>query len=235
MLDIDELYSRMTARGIRMIDTIQGPPRWDGPDVLLRQTSFRALAEPRRMREPDGSLVDRSLAVRFGEVEARGAALTRTGRDRYDAMLLEVDRRRAAAPEASRQEIAQRVWMESLPATETKLREAGLAYFSYSLGNGNADRASGTHLARHLDTGAVVATPIVYEDFLPRSAAGIFQSNLTAAHDDAGSTVNQELGIARDVGWLADVIETTISDPFDLYEAEQQASEDAVVAALDRR
>src|SRR5262249_51182554 len=47
VLDIDELYRRMNALGITMIDAIQGPPRWDGPDVLLRQTSFRALAEPR--------------------------------------------------------------------------------------------------------------------------------------------------------------------------------------------
>ena len=47
VLDIDALYARMSARGVTMIDDIQGPPAWDGPDVLLRQTSFRALAEPR--------------------------------------------------------------------------------------------------------------------------------------------------------------------------------------------
>ena len=80
VLDIDELYRRMTERGIAMIDAIQGPPRWDGPDVLLRQTSFRALAEPRRFREADGTVTDGTLRVRFGEVEARGVALTRKGR-----------------------------------------------------------------------------------------------------------------------------------------------------------
>ena len=69
MLDIDDLYRRMTERGIRMIDEIQGPPRWEGPDVLLRQTSFKALAERRRFREADGSVVDGELSVRFGEVE----------------------------------------------------------------------------------------------------------------------------------------------------------------------
>src|SRR4029453_12289313 len=42
VLDIDDLYASMQARGIAMIDEIQGPPRWHGPDVLLRQTSFRA-------------------------------------------------------------------------------------------------------------------------------------------------------------------------------------------------
>ena len=41
--------ARMRARGIEMIDEIQGPPAWEGPDVLLRQTSFRALAEERRV------------------------------------------------------------------------------------------------------------------------------------------------------------------------------------------
>ena len=56
VLDIDELYRRMTARGITMIDAIQGPPAWHGPDVLLRQTSFRALAEPRRFRDADGTV-----------------------------------------------------------------------------------------------------------------------------------------------------------------------------------
>ena len=56
VLDIDELYARMQERGIAMIDEIQGPPRWDGPDVLLRQTSFRALAEPRGFRRADGTV-----------------------------------------------------------------------------------------------------------------------------------------------------------------------------------
>src|SRR5699024_5922929 len=45
VLDIDDLYNRMEARGITMIDEIQGPPDWEGPDILLRQTSFRALDE----------------------------------------------------------------------------------------------------------------------------------------------------------------------------------------------
>ena len=62
VLDIDELYARMSARGITMIDAIQGPPRWDGPDVLLRQTSFRALAEPRRFRTESGDVVDGLVA-----------------------------------------------------------------------------------------------------------------------------------------------------------------------------
>ena len=56
VLDIDDLYARMSALGITMIAEIQGPPRWEGPDVLLRQTSFRALAEQRQFREADGTI-----------------------------------------------------------------------------------------------------------------------------------------------------------------------------------
>ena len=53
---IDEFVERPFT--IEMIDEIQGPPRWHGPDVLLRQTSFRALAEPRTFREPSSRASD---------------------------------------------------------------------------------------------------------------------------------------------------------------------------------
>src|SRR6201998_4375520 len=84
VLDIDELYRRMTDRGIAMIDAIQGPPRTARPAVLLRQTSFRALDEHCLFRARDGTLASGSLRVRFGEVEARGVALTSRGRESYD-------------------------------------------------------------------------------------------------------------------------------------------------------
>jgi uncharacterized glyoxalase superfamily metalloenzyme YdcJ len=73
VLDIDALYARMGALGITMIDDIQGPPAWQGPDVLLRQTSFRALAEPRRFRLPDGSVTQGELRVRFGRSRRAGS------------------------------------------------------------------------------------------------------------------------------------------------------------------
>ena len=60
-------------RGITMIDAIQGPPRTDGPDVLLRQTSFRALAEPRLFRGRDGSRRPRA-ACGCGSARSRRAA-----------------------------------------------------------------------------------------------------------------------------------------------------------------
>jgi uncharacterized glyoxalase superfamily metalloenzyme YdcJ len=210
VLDIDELYARMDARGITMIDAIQGPPRWDGPDVLLRQTSFRALAEPRRFRTPAGDVVEGSLRVRFGEVEARGVALTPAGRDRYDAVL--------GADAAA--------WAAAVPVTEVGLLREGLAYYTF-VPTGRTPRRRGP-LADQVYDGVLAATPIVYEDFLPRSAAGIFASNLTGAgtRDDAATAT------ARDAGWLSDVIGTALADPYRLYQEQQDASVAALPPAI---
>ena len=210
VLDIDELYARMAARGITMIDTIQGPPRWDGPDVLLRQTSFRALAEPRRFRTQDGDVTEGSLRVRFGEVEARGIALTPTGRDRYDELV-------------GRDAVA---WADAMPPTELGLLRSGLAYFTFAP-TGRPVVRQGT-LAELVFDGVLTATPIVYEDFLPRSAAGIFQSNLT----DEGTRDDAVAGTGRDAGWLAEVIGAQVADPYALYARQQQASVDTLPAAV---
>lgn len=241
VLDIDAAYRRMAGRGVEMIDAIQGPPRWDGPDVLLRQTSFRALAEPRRFREHDGSVLAGSLRVRFGEVEARGIALTPAGRDRYDTMLAAVDSRLSDLPAADsaavRQEVAAAVWQEQLPNTELGLLRDELAFFTFAPGRAvpaaappddpavaRERRGPATPDHRRLTAlvraGALVATPLVYEDFLPRSAAGIFQSNLT----DHGTKHAASSGPNRDAGWLSDVMSTPVADPSVLYAAQQQAS-----------
>jgi uncharacterized glyoxalase superfamily metalloenzyme YdcJ len=210
VLDIDELYRHMTDRGVTMIDTIQGPPRWDGPDVLLRQTSFRALAEPRRFRTESDDVVDGSLRVRFGEVEARGVALTEAGRDRYDDLV----GRDAAA------------WADAMPPTELGMLRHGLAYFTLAPTGRRIARPGS--VAEQVFDGVLAATPIVYEDFLPRSAAGIFQSNLT----DDGARDDAVAGTRRDAGWLADVIGASVRDPYALYAAQQQASVDALPAAI---
>lgn len=211
VLDIDALYERMEARGITMIDDIQGPPRWEGPDVLLRQTSFRALAEPRTFRMPDGTITSDSLRVRFGEVEARGIALTRAGRDIYDAAIVEAKQlyaERGVTTAEGRQEVLRELWRRDFPTTEDGLAERELAYFTY---------------ARD-DAGQVVRTPIVYEDFLPASAAGIFQSNLTS---DGSKDTTQEATVL-DADWMAGALGRDLHDPFELYAAQQQASLDAL-------
>ena len=229
VLDIDDLYRTMQDRGIEMIDEIQGPPRWDGPDVLLRQTSFRALAEPRRFREADGSVAPGTLRVRFGEVEARGIALTVRGRDLYDQMLGEVDARlRDAGTGASRQDVAAGVWRERLPDSEDGLAREDLAFFTYrvveegpaSTDPRTLDAVRRGDLAALVAAGAVIADPVVYEDFLPRSAAGIFASNLTGA-----STMDADQGGAeRDLDWMSDVVGEQVAVPEEVYAAESRAS-----------
>jgi uncharacterized glyoxalase superfamily metalloenzyme YdcJ len=178
VLDIDELYRRMTARGIAMIDTIQGPPACSGPDVLLRQTSFRALAEPRRFREADGTVCDGPLRVRFGEVEARGVALTPKGRQRFDAAM--------ATPDPAA------LWGEYFPASHEEMAAEALAYYR----------------------GGDPAKPVVYEDFLPASAAGIFRSNLDTDTQAAKAADNSDYSL----DWLAGRIGHHIHDPYELYE-----------------
>lgn len=220
VLDIDDLYRRMSERGIEMIDEIQGPPRWDGPDVLLRQTSFRALSESRRFRLPDGRVEHGSLRVRFGEVEARGIALTPAGRDLYDVMLSEVDARLTGSG-ATRQDVARQVWAQRLPGSETELAKQGLGYFRYRLLERPADgRKPPVDVAGLIDGGWAGVEPIVYEDFLPRSAAGIFQSNLAGN----GSRDTVATGSGRNAHWMQDVLERTVHEPADLYAAQSQES-----------
>ncbi|MFD9881605.1 2-oxoadipate dioxygenase/decarboxylase family protein [Streptomyces alboflavus] len=242
VLDIDELYRRMTDRGVRMIDAIQGPPKWDGPDVLLRQTSFRALDEPRAMRQPDGSVVPGALRVRFGEVEARGIALSRRGRALYDELLARLDAEgaggaarggaaaqgataaqadQAPAP-ATRADRARALWPDHFPDTEHALAARGLAHFTYHVvpDRPRDGRTPPPDLPGLLREGWVRADPIVYEDFLPRSAAGIFQSNL----DGSGTRKDGEAGAAYDSDWLSGAVGRDVLDPFALYEGQQERS-----------
>ena len=212
VLDIDALQARMRARGVEMIDEIQGPPAWEGPDVLLRQTSFRALAEERVFRYPDGSVRTGALRVRFGEVEQRGIALTPRGRTLYDRMVAEADAQGGGA------DGAREVWRRHLPATERALAEHGLAFFTYRVAG--PAQASAASVSALVDAGAIVPEPIVYEDFLPRSAAGIFRSNLAGEGTrDEGRTA-PEYDLARLVG----VLGATVHDPMDLYAAQQDTS-----------
>jgi uncharacterized glyoxalase superfamily metalloenzyme YdcJ len=230
VLDIDELYGRMSDRGIEMIDAIQGPPRWAGPDVLLRQTSFRALAECRRLREPDGTVVEGALRVRFGEVEARGITLSVAGRVRYEELLARIEDGVRNEPGRDRADIARAVWSAGFPASERCFHDQGLALFTYRrCENAPTGQPPGT-LSALIDQGWVRAEPIVYEDFLPRSAAGIFQSNLTGA----GIRDHRQQSPRYDLGYLADVLDREVHDPFTLYERQRDASLADIAAQLGR-
>lgn len=229
VLDIDELYARMEARGIAMIDDIQGPPRWSGPDVLLRQTSFRALAEPRRFQEADGSITESSLRVRFGEVEARGIALTPAGREVYDRMMIAVDQALDGVPRIEAADVAASVWATGFPDSELELAAQGLGYFTYTVAAGKTGTPP-DDLPTLIRNGWLIAEPIVYEDFLPRSAAGIFQSNLTSE----GSKDSSQTGVDLDEAWMSEALDTPINDPFTLYQRQSEESLEAARTQLNR-
>jgi uncharacterized glyoxalase superfamily metalloenzyme YdcJ len=223
VLDIDALYAGMQQRGLEMIDAIQGPPRWDGPEVLLRQTSFRALAEPRLMRNPDGTVEQGNLRVRFGEVEARGIALSRRGRDLADKVTTIASERATQAgmrDAGDRQRLAARTWAELFPATERRLLLEGLGHFSFDPATRGDRTAPPRQLRALVEGGWLRATPIVYEDFLPRSAAGIFRSNLTGD----GTNDPAERGSDRDASWLAGALQREVHAYEDLYERQQADS-----------
>ena len=183
-LDIDAVQRAMAARAMNPKAIIEGPPRRRCL-ILLRQTSFKALPEPISFVEADGSRVDGVHAARFGEIEQRGVALTAKGRALYNRLLADAHARAPIASDGSKPE----TFIEQLsrsfrafPDDYATLRAEKLALFRYSptakgLSQlGDATRpASMEGLAR---AGHLRVEPIVYEDFLPVSAAGIFRSNL---------------------------------------------------------
>lgn len=181
-LDIDAAHSAMAARGMNPKTIVEGPPRRRCP-ILLRQTSFKARPEPVEFIEEDGRRVTGAHAARFGEIEQRGAALTAKGRALYDRLLAEAQ---AAVPLATdganalafNEELARR--FAAFPDDDETLRREKLAFFHYSADPSARGREplSPPSLEDLLRTGALRAEPIVYEDFLPVSAAGIFRSNL---------------------------------------------------------
>ncbi|MBB3951824.1 2-oxoadipate dioxygenase/decarboxylase HglS [Aureimonas jatrophae] len=182
-LDIEAVQRRMPARGIDPKAVIEGPPERRAP-ILLRQTSFKALEEPILFRGETGAEAGRHTA-RFGEIEQRGAALTPKGRALYDALLSdtrgEVQVGAGGAGAASyADDLATR--FRAFPDDLAALRREGLAFFRYAPTPQGLAAARRGETAGDMDAlveaGHASCDPLVYEDFLPVSAAGIFQSNL---------------------------------------------------------
>ena len=136
--------------------------------------------------------------------------------------------------------MAPQVWSEGLPATERDLCLAGLGFFTFAVDPGVAAGRLTPEQATALEQGDVAALvragvlhpePIVYEDFLPRSAAGIFASNLT----DSGTMDADQGGAERDPDWMADVMGRAVHVPEELYAQEASASLGAAERILGRR
>ena len=188
-LDIDAVQQGMQNRGIPPKAIIEGPPCRNCP-ILLRQTSFKALVEPVSFKSADGQYEAGQHTARFGEIEQRGVALTPKGRALYDELLNEARDKLGVTPNENNAEQYYQILSESFsafPDDYKTLHGQGLAYFYYqpsaSHSMGFIDfEMSASNLQQLLEQDIIRIEPIVYEDFLPVSAAGIFQSNL---HSDS--------------------------------------------------
>ncbi len=228
-LDIDMAQADMPTRGMDAKDVVEGPPQRACP-ILLRQTSFKALKEAVRFTDADAN-ADSSGAhtARFGEIEQRGVALTRKGRALYDELLglvRGIDSAGSAAPDYAHR--LQQVFTQ-FPDTHEQLRRQGLAFYRYRLTEqaqaSLAQSPAGADLEALIDRGLVQAEPITYEDFLPVSAAGIFQSNL------GGEEQKQyQAHAAQQV--FESALGARVHDEIALYEASEQQSRAQVLAML---
>ena len=214
VLDIDAAQAEMRARGIDAKAVIEGPPRRAAP-ILLRQTSFKALEEPIRFQGKGGEAKGTHTA-RFGEIEQRGIALTRAGRALYDRLLDTA--RGEQGSQGSDFEHRLAAAFAVFPDDWDTLRREGLGFFHYRVVDGSAPPADDViDLEGLIASGAVEALPIVYEDFLPVSAAGIFQSNLSGGEQRAYSATAAQAA-------FEDALGAPVLDPFALYEATEQRS-----------
>jgi uncharacterized glyoxalase superfamily metalloenzyme YdcJ len=225
-LDIDAAQAEMTRRGIAAKAVIEGPPRRKCP-ILLRQTSFKALEE-RILFAGDGGTPGTHTA-RFGEIEQRGMALTHKGRVLYDRLLARV--RGSGAAEQAGADYGERLAeaFKDFPDDLESIRKDGLAFFRYVLMDAGLAAAGSGRDARPLDAliadGFVRAEPIIYEDFLPVSAAGIFQSNLGGAEQKSYPANAARAAFEEALG-------AAVLDEIELYQAAERRSLEAVMRKL---
>ncbi|PYI21342.1 DUF1338 domain protein [Aspergillus violaceofuscus CBS 115571] len=185
-LNIAEVQATMKAAGMAVKSRIEGPPLRRCP-ILLRQTSFLALEETVNFKtssNPSQSQWVRAThKARFGEIEERGAAVTPKGRQLYDR-LLEESMAQATGADPEQVDAIMAAVFEQYPDDWTALRQQGLIYCEYrctgpeGMGALPQDGSRTYSLEQLIAEGHIEASPITYEDFLPFSAAGIFQSNL---------------------------------------------------------
>ena len=159
--------------------------------------------------------------ARFGEIEQRGIALTAKGRALYDRLLSEV--RQIITPAADGHNAdayigALQEGFAEMPDNWQMLHDQKLAYFRYERPN-EAQRALGPNQADMVmvEGHELVISPIIYEDFLPVSAAGIFQSNLGDAQTDTQHAKASKEAFETALG-------IAVLDEFALYQAIQDES-----------
>jgi uncharacterized glyoxalase superfamily metalloenzyme YdcJ len=185
----DYALSQLKHAGFK--DFTEGPSE-DTP-LLLRQDAYKALTEPVRFTEDDGTVVDTTHTARFGEIEERFYACTPAGRALYDACLAEADAAREKDPSLPKRDMASYEALYAKPFAPFAKNLEGLIRQSYvyarylptekGLAAAKSDALASTDrqgcdLIELAKQGFVEYEGLRYEDFLPVSAAGIFASNL---------------------------------------------------------
>lgn len=220
-VDIDLVQKLMQDHGMPAKERIEGPPQRNCP-ILLRQTSFKALEETVYFRDTSGVYTKGSHTARFGEVEQRGYALTRKGRQLYDRILAQVNAEAAEkkATAVEYEQILNRCFQE-FPDDLSQLQSQKLAYFCYQLkANKQQQKPTTTRLSDLLKYNILKYEPIIYEDFLPLSAGGIFNSNLGSTSKAKQLIMDAE----PDLDAFQRVLGGTVTDEFDLYKQMQEES-----------
>ncbi|MDT3501778.1 2-oxoadipate dioxygenase/decarboxylase HglS [Stenotrophomonas maltophilia] len=217
-LDIDAAQAAMIEQGMAAKAVIEGPPRRACP-ILLRQTSFKALEEAVHFPDDQGGDAGTHTA-RFGEIEQRGLALTPKGRALYDQLLAQARNSEGAGSTGGDYGQRLQAAFAAFPDDHDTLRREGLGYFRYQLTEAGRAAPGGIGdlpAEALIAAGLVVADPIVYEDFLPVSAAGIFQSNLGGEEQRAYAAHANREAFEQALG-------VPVNDEFDIYERLQAES-----------
>lgn len=228
-LDIDAVQATMMMRKIPAKAIIEGPPLRRCP-ILLRQTSFNALAENVAFPTTGGAVQSGQHHARFGEIEQRGAALTPQGRELYDRLLQQTQEQlgeTVTLANAKRYQQLLSHCFASFPDNVELLRQQHLAWFRYfltpqavTLQNKPQQVLNRATLNSFITDGIISYTPLTYEDFLPVSAAGIFRSNLSASMVTAAVTQadSHEQRLTTDnKAHFEQALGTTVCDEMQLY------------------
>jgi len=221
-LDIDKVQDQMSDVGLNAKAIVEGAPKRKVP-ILLRQTAFKALEEKVSFVNSLGIWSQGAHTARFGEIEQRGAALTAKGQALYDMLLSKVRVIVTPNPDGSNKnaykETLEKVF-ENFPDDLETLKEQKLAYFQYKKspeGKAANIELSKDNIEENIQKGYVTISPITYEDFLPVSAAGIFQSNL-------GDAQGQEFTHQSNQKLFETALGGKVLNFYSLYEKMQEAS-----------
>ena len=278
VLDIDAAQQAMQAAGLPAKAIIEGPPRRKVPILLrqtafkaleekVRFPSADQLDTPQNLdthnskpdnpepdnpepdnHNPDNLEQSHGHTARFGEIEARGAALTPKGHALYNQLLHKVRAKIRPAGDGSNKIAyldALSTAFEQFPDDLKTLEAQNLIYVEYHItqkGLANKDRLAKRlsdelsesankdgYWSALIKKGYIGFTPLIYEDFLPVSAAGIFQSNLNDRQDHSQNDSN--IGNSGQQGFETALGQPVI-DAHQLYAQQQQESQIACLKVL---